>query len=45
MDTEDVDRGRDLSCLKGGSKSVQLVLNGTEAVLVLTLIVLKLRAL
>ena len=39
MDVEvDVDVDRYLGCLKGVSKSVQVVVTGTEAVMVLTLI-------
>ena len=41
----DVDIDRHFGCLKEVSKSVQVLLNGLEAVLVLTLIILKWRAL
>ena len=37
----DVDIHRYFGCLKGVSKSVQLLLNGMEAVMVLTVITLK----
>ena len=41
----DVDIDRYVGCLKGVSKSVQLLSNGIEAVIVLTLIILKWSAL
>ena len=46
MDVEvDVDIDWTFGCLKGVSKSVQVLFYGTEAVMVLTLIILKSRAL
>ena len=48
MDIEveaDVDMDSYFGCLKGASKSVQVPLNGMEAVMVLTLMILKWRAL
>ena len=41
----DVDMDRYFGCLKGVSKSVQVLFNGIEAFLVLTLMILKQRAL
>ena len=45
MDVEvDVDKDRYSGCLKGGSKSVQVLFNGIEALVELILIVLEKRA-